>query len=73
MKIGRAQRMQARAEAAGLDDFVRLFRKLKKVIGHKEKKAALDILAQITTKRIRMLSQGAQASQEMRVGQDTQA
>jgi hypothetical protein len=57
------QRLQAKAEAAGMDDFVRLFRNLKMVIGRKEKKAALDILAQITARRVRTLSEYAQLSQ----------
>jgi hypothetical protein len=61
-----AQRMQAKAEAAGMDDFVRLFRNLKMTIGRKEKKAALDILAQITARRVRMLSEDAQFSQGMK-------
>jgi hypothetical protein len=59
-----AQRMQTKAEAAGMDDFVRLFKSLKMVIGRKEKKAALDILAQITARRVRMLSKDAQFSQD---------
>jgi hypothetical protein len=59
-----AQRMQAKAEATGMDDFVRLLKNLKMVIGRKEKKAALDILAQITARRVRMLSKDAEFSQD---------
>jgi hypothetical protein len=67
-----AQRMQAKAAAAGMDDFVRLLRNLKMAIGHKEKKVALDLLAQITAKRVHMLNSMKQLNSIKQLNQDTQ-
>jgi hypothetical protein len=50
-----AQRMQKQAAELEMPDFERLFRNLKMAAAHREKKTALDILAQVTAKRVQLM------------------
>jgi hypothetical protein len=50
-----AQRMRMKAEELELADFSRLLQNLKLAVARREKKSCLDILAQITAKRVQLL------------------
>lgn len=51
-----AQKMHRQAMNFELKDFERLFRNLKMAVARKEKKPALDIMAQIIARRVAMLN-----------------
>ena len=50
------QKLQKQAMNLELKDFERLFGNLKLAVAHREKKTALDILAQITARRVAALN-----------------